>query len=378
MNTFRIFSGFNPEDYPSRNIAVAMSGGVDSSLAAIALKEAGFEVVGLTMHLWDYDHSGGQGNSSGCCDLSTVEDARKVAADAGFPHYTVNLREEFERFVVDDFISMYLSGWTPNPCVRCNTFIKWNVLQKKARSIGCDLIATGHYARIARHDDNTFSLLKGVDRAKDQSYFLWGLDSDNLATTLFPLGSRTKNDTRQEAQTRSLKPGRRRESQEICFIPDNDYGRFLLYRFKENPPLPLKEGNTLSISGEVIGRHNGAAYYTVGQRKGTGIALGRPVYVTAVDTSANTITVGEKDDLLSHGMSVIQEMWTRGFPPSGVFKCTTRIRYRNPGIPSELTVTPEGITVTFAAPQMAVTPGQSAVFYDGDTVLGGGIIEKAL
>lgn len=377
MNPFRLLSGLEPGDYSSRRVAVAMSGGVDSSLAAILLREAGFDVVGLTMHLWDYDHSGVHGNDRGCCDLSTMEDARKVAFDANIPHYTVNLRTEFERLVVDDFIREYLSGRTPNPCVSCNTFIKWHILLNKARSLGCDLIATGHYARIGQHDDSTYSLFTGSDNTKDQSYFLWGLDTEKLAVTLFPLGSMTKAETRREARKRNLKTAHRRESQEICFIPDNDYGKFLRRRFHDNPPLPLTDGNILDTAGSTVGCHRGAAYYTIGQRRGLGIALGRPVFVTAVNTKTNTITIGEEKDLLSKFMSVKKITWTRGFPPSDVFRCVTRIRYRHPGAQSEVTVTPKSADIVFDMPQRAITPGQSAVFYNGDMVLGGGIIDRA-
>ncbi|MBT4482589.1 MAG: tRNA 2-thiouridine(34) synthase MnmA [Candidatus Latescibacteria bacterium] len=376
MDSFRILSGLNPDDYPSSSVAVAMSGGVDSSLAAILLKEAGFEVVGLTMHLWDYDHFGGKGNDRGCCDLSTVEDARKVAFDAGIPHYTVNLREEFEHLVVEDFISEYLSGRTPNPCVRCNTFIKWHALQIKARALGCDLIATGHYARVARNNDDTCSLLAGIDLNKDQSYFLWGLDTEKLAATLFPLGTMTKEETRREADKRNLKTAHRSESQEICFIPDNDYGRFLCNRFPDNPPLPLTEGDILTVSGIPVGRHKGAAHYTIGQRRGLGIAFGHPVYVTSVDTRTNSVTVGEDKDMMLQSMSLTGVVWTRGFPPSNTFRCTTRIRYRHTGSPSEVTLTPDSALVTFDTRQRAITPGQSAVFYDNDVVLGGGVIDK--
>jgi len=377
MNTFQILSGLNPDEYPSRRVAVAMSGGVDSSLSAIMLKEAGFDVVGLTMQLRDYDRFGGRGDDRGCFGLATIEDARSVAFASGIPHYTVNLREEFETLVVEDFIREYLSGRTPNPCIICNTLIKWQVLLNKARTLGCELIATGHYARIARHSDGTCSLLTGVDTTKDQSYFLWGLDTQKLAVTLFPLGTMTKEETRTEASKRKLKTAHRRESQEICFIPDDDYGRFLRDRFPDNPPSALREGEILDSSGTPVGRHRGAAYYTIGQRKGLGIALGHPVYVTAVDTESNCITVGEKGDLLTRSMSVAGVTWGRGFPPSGGFRCTTRIRYRHPGAFSDVTALKTGAEVTFDRPQQAITPGQSAVFYDGFVVVGGGVIDRA-
>jgi len=377
MDDFTVLSGLNPDDYPSRKVAVAMSGGVDSSLAALLLKEAGFDVIGLTMKLWDYERFGGRKHERGCCDLATFHDARTVAASMDIPHYTVNLRDEMERIVVSDFISEYLAGRTPNPCVLCNTAIKWHTLKTKALALGYDLIATGHYARIARHGDGTYSLLTGIDRTKDQSYFLWGLDSKSLDVTLFPLGFMTKEQTRAEASKRSLKTAKRPESQEICFIPDNNYGRFLRTYIKGELPLSLTEGDILDISGKVIGKHRGASNYTIGQRKGLGLALGSPVYVTGINTAANTITVGDGEHLLSDSMTVTDLNWIRGFQPGGIFRCTTRIRYRHKPAPSEVRVASDGVMVTFESPQKAITPGQSAVFYDGDLVLGGGVIARA-
>ncbi|MFC1607458.1 tRNA 2-thiouridine(34) synthase MnmA [Candidatus Latescibacterota bacterium] len=374
MSDYRLLSGVSPDDYPSRNVAVAMSGGVDSSLAAVLLKEAGFEVIGLTMKLWDFDNSGVETSARGCCDLSTFRDAKLVAASAGIPHYTINLQDEFEQAVVDNFISEYLDGRTPNPCVLCNTAIKWVTFREKARALGCDLIATGHYARIGCHNDDTYSLFRGNDRNKDQTYFLWGLTSHNLASTIFPLGSMTKEQTRIESENRHLKTAQRTESQEICFIPDNDYGRFLQSRVGEDIPKAMTEGDILDISGTVIGTHRGAAFYTVGQRKGLGIALGRPVYVTSVDASTNTVTVGDKQDACSTGMTVGDMNWIRGFPPADEFRCDTQIRYRHRGVHSNVSCDGETVGVTFDTPQLAVTPGQSAVFYDGDQVIGGGVI----
>ncbi|HEX2999875.1 MAG TPA: tRNA 2-thiouridine(34) synthase MnmA, partial [Armatimonadota bacterium] len=278
--------------------------------------------------------------------------------------------------VIDDFVRNYLAGRTPNPCVLCNTAVKWRFLRAKARALGFECLATGHYARVGAHPDGTFSLFTGIDTAKDQSYFLWGLTSGDLAATLFPLGGLTKAETRAEARKRNLPTAERAESQEICFITDNDYGRFLQHRLGGELPLPLTPGKILDASGAVIGEHRGAAHYTIGQRKGLGIALGRPAYVTHIDAVSNTITVGGKEDLLAGAMTVAGITWTRGFPPEPEFRCTTRIRYRHPGVSSLVRIIPEGARVSFDIPQSAVTSGQSAVFYDGERVLGGGIIEK--
>ncbi len=371
-----IVTSLNPDDYQSRKIAVGMSGGVDSSLAAILLKQAGFDVVGLTMRLWSRERFGGESDDKGCCGISTVMDAKKVAGNAGIPHFTVDLHEEFEHKVIENFYSEYVSGKTPNPCVLCNSVIKWNMLREKARSIGYDLLATGHYARIGRNDDNTHVLLTGLDRSKDQSYFLWSIPQDRLATTLFPLGSITKSETRSKARELNLTNAHRADSQEICFIPDNDYRGFIQRRTGKDKPSTMSEGAIVDTAGNRLGTHPGTAFYTIGQRRGIGIALGHPMYVTELDTETNTVVVGKREDLLSSSLTVKDLNWFGGYPKDTTFACTTRIRYGHPGACSTVTVTPGGAVVMFNEPQNAVTPGQSVVFYDGDIVIGGGIIEK--
>ena len=370
MSDFRILSGHDPADYDTRRVAVAMSGGIDSSLSAAILKDAGFDIVGVTMHLWDADPC--TGAEDGCTGNNAVRDARLVAEDLGIPHHAFDLREEFEQEVVSNFAETYLAGRTPNPCVRCNRYIKWGALRRKAAELGCGLIATGHYARIARFTDSTHALVTGSDPAKEQSYFLWGLGPDDLAATIFPLGNMTKNDTRAATARRGMRTVHRAESQEICFIPHNDYGRFLLNRAAGYTAQSLTPGDILDTSGRVIGEHPGAAFFTIGQRRGLGIALGQPAYVVAVDTAANTVTVGCADDLLAESLTTSSMVWSRGGPLGESFRCDVRIRYRHKGAPATVTVTDTGAEVRFDTPERAITPGQSAVFYREGMVLGGG------
>jgi tRNA-uridine 2-sulfurtransferase len=362
--TYEIVSGIDPETLRSRSVAVAMSGGVDSSLSAAQLVEAGCTVTGFTMKLSD---------SSG----AAIEDAARVAEYLGIPHHVVDLRDRFECEVVTGFVSEYLAGRTPNPCVRCNPRIKWGALREAAREAGCDTLATGHYARIARLADGGHALVRGTDRTKDQTYFLWAIPSEALQHTLFPLGTRTKDSVRSEADSRGLPTAARPDSQEICFVPDDDYRAFLLARYPDGGPSPLGDGDVLDASGTVIGRHRGTAFYTIGQRKGIGVAIGVPAYVTAIDTKSNTVTIGSADDLFSHRMHVADTVWSSGIKPDSAFQCTVHIRYRHRGTTALVTPTTDGAEVTFDSPERAISPGQSAVFYDGDLVRGGGIIMSA-
>ncbi len=366
-------------DRHEKTVVVAMSGGVDSSVAAALLCERGYRVIGVTMNLWDYDRVGGNVNrDSGCCSIDTMDDARAVCHVLGIPHFVVNFREEFEATVTEHFIREYLEGRTPNPCVRCNTYVKWGALLRKARELGADFIATGHYARITYDDARERYLLRrGVDRDKDQSYALWGIRPAGLRKTLLPVGEFTKTEVRQIASRLGLRTAAKPESQEICFIPDDNYGRFL--RAKVPELQEVEGGEIVDRHGRIVGRHRGYPFYTVGQRRGLGLSLGRPVYVTAIDPENNRVVVGDGDELLAQGLIATNINWVSIDGIDSPRPAEVKIRYRDPGAAATLYPEPGGrLRVLFSSPQRAVTPGQSAVFYDGDVVLGGGVIDKAI
>lgn len=366
-------------DRHEKTVVVAMSGGVDSSVAAALLCERGYRVIGVTMNLWDYDRVGGNVNrDSGCCSIDTMDDARAVCHVLGIPHFVVNFREEFEATVTEHFVREYLEGRTPNPCVRCNTYVKWGALLRKARELGADFIATGHYARITYDDARERYLLRrGVDRDKDQSYALWGIRPAGLRKTLLPVGEFTKTEVRQIASRLGLRTAAKPESQEICFIPDDNYGRFL--RAKVPELQEVEGGEIVDRHGRIVGRHRGYPFYTVGQRRGLGLSLGRPVYVTAIDPENNRVVVGDGDELLAQGLIATNINWVSIDGIDSPRPAEVKIRYRDPGAAATLYPEPGGrLRVLFSSPQRAVTPGQSAVFYDGDVVLGGGVIDKAI
>jgi tRNA-specific 2-thiouridylase len=358
-------------------VAVAMSGGVDSSVAAALLVEAGHDVTGITMDLFRLPR--GACRSEGlqsCCGKAARADAARVASALGIPHLTADLRREFERTVIADFCGEYARGRTPNPCVRCNGLVKFDLLWERARRLGAERLATGHHARIAyERARRRYVLRKGFDAAKDQSYFLYAMTQDHLARTLFPVGEMTKADVRKAAARLGLSVASKPESQEICFIPDRDYARFLRARI----PGAFRPGPIVDREGRVVGGHRGIAHFTIGQRKGMGVAGPYPYYVLSLDPDTATVVLGRSEDLLRRRLRVADVHWVALPGLSRPRAAAVKIRYRHQEAAAVLRPAGAGeVLVEFEAPQRAVTPGQAAVFYEGDAVLGGGTIVEAL
>jgi tRNA-specific 2-thiouridylase len=356
-----------------------MSGGVDSSVAAALLVEAGYQVIGITMKMYTYEDVGGNsGKESSCCSLDGINDARSVASKLGFPHYVLDVSTQFRHHVIDNFVEEYLAGRTPNPCVICNRKIKWEELLRKADGLGAEFIATGHYAAI-RFDRtlNRYVLSKAKDRSKDQSYALWALDQDSLSRTLFPLAEFTKTEVRSLAEKFGLDVASKGESFEICFIPDNDYARFLKERV-EGLEERIVNGEIV-VDGKIIGRHEGYPFYTIGQRRGLGISSADPLYVTVIDPQNNRITLGSEDELLHQGLIASRMNAIKYAAIGEQKKCCAKIRYKDPGSPALVRIHEDGVLeVVFDEPKRAVTPGQSVVLYENDDVIGGGIIDRAI
>jgi len=352
-----------------------MSGGIDSTVTALMLHQQGYDVVGITMKTWDYATSGGGRKETGCCNLDSFNDARMAAVEHGFPHYVLDIREEFGDYVINNFVEEYMAGRTPNPCVLCNTHIKWAALLKRADALGCDFIATGHYVKV-REENGRYVLSKAKDLTKDQSYVLWGLGQECLSRSLYPLGGYLKTEVRQLAFDMGYKElSKKAESYEICFVPDNDYRGFLK-RAVPTLEADVAGGNYVLSDGTVVGRHKGYPFYTIGQRKGLDIALGKPVFVTRIDPDTNTVTLGEAHELqaghmLVGGLNMVKYDHIR----EGM-TVTTKIRYKDPGTESTLYTADGKLSVHFHHAVTSVAPGQSAVFYEGDDVVAGGVIHQ--
>ncbi|NBH13763.1 tRNA 2-thiouridine(34) synthase MnmA [Lachnospiraceae bacterium] len=350
-----------------KKVVVGMSGGVDSSVAAWLLKEQGYEVIGVTMQIWQEEQE-----ENGCCGLSAVEDARRVAYMLDIPYYVMNFRKEFKKYVMDYFVAEYLQGRTPNPCIACNRFVKWESLLKRSMEIGADYIATGHYARIVRLDNGRYTLRSSKTAAKDQTYALYNLTQDQLAHTLMPVGDYTKEEIRAIAQKIGLRTANKPDSQEICFIPDRDYAGFIDREAGERVP---PAGNFVTRDGRILGRHKGITHYTIGQRKGLGIALGTPVFVTEIRPETNEVVLGSNEEVFGNQVWAERLNFMSVADLEGEMQVTAKIRYNHSGAPCVIRkVEADKALCEFMEPVRAITPGQAVVFYQGELVVGGGCI----
>jgi tRNA-specific 2-thiouridylase len=352
-----------------------MSGGTDSSVAALLLQQQNYEIIGMTFRSYDAISKACMEKETGCCSVDSIFEAKRLAKDLGFEHTILDIREYFNEIIISNFISEYMSGLTPNPCVLCNKTVKWGKMIEEADRLGCDYLATGHYAQIG-FENGRYFLRKGADEAKDQTYFLWTLSQENLARTIFPLGKLTKPEVREIARKNNYeKIANKKESQEICFIPEDDYRGFLKERLPNIDKNP-GPGNYIDINGKIIGRHKGFPFYTIGQRKGLDIAMGYPVYVLEINAVTNTITLGEREQLLQTEVWIIDINLMKYAEITGEREAVCKIRYNNKGEDCKIQQYGDKIKITFNNPVSAVTPGQSAVIYEGDDIVAGGIILK--
>ena len=355
----------------TKKVVVGMSGGVDSSVAAYLLKEQGYEVIGVTMQIWqDEDHTIAEENG-GCCGLSAVDDARRVASDLEIPYYVMNFKKEFKEAVIDYFVDEYLHGRTPNPCIACNRYVKWESLLKRSMEIGADYIATGHYARIEQLENGRFALRRSATLAKDQTYALYNLTQEQLARTLMPVGEYTKEEVREIAEKIQLRVANKPDSQDICFVPDGDYAGFI----EKNVDATLPTGNFVTLDGKVLGKHKGITHYTVGQRKGLGLALGYPAFVIEIRPETNEVVIGTNEDSMSYYVRANKVNFMSIADLNEPMRVFAKIRYNHKGAWCTIEKTAEDeVLCTFKEQQRAITPGQAVVFYDGEYVLGGGTI----
>lgn len=352
----------------SKKAIIAMSGGVDSSVAAFLMKGKGFDCIGATMKLYDNDDIMESGEKT-CCSLDDIEDARSVANRLSMPYYVFNFKEEFKEKVIDKFIATYENGGTPNPCIDCNRHLKFKRLFQKMQELGFDYVVTGHYARV-EENSGWFYLKKGVDETKDQSYVLYSLTQNQLAHIQFPLGTYSKTEIREIAEKHNFLNARKKDSQDICFVPDGDYAKFIEGYLGKTYP----KGNFIDINGNVLGEHQGIIRYTNGQRKGLGIAFGKPMYVADKNVKDNTVTLCTNEELFSAELIAADFNWLIPNPDKEI-KCSARVRYNMKEQPATAYILDNGnVKIVFDAPQRAITRGQAAVLYDGDTVLGGGTI----
>lgn len=355
-----------------KKVVVGMSGGVDSSVAAYLLKKQGYDVIGVTMQIWQDEDGTVQEENGGCCGLSAVEDARRVAWELEIPYYVMNFKEEFKDNVIEYFMDEYVHGRTPNPCIACNRYVKWESLLKRSLDIGAEYIATGHYAQVERLPNGRYAIKKSVTAAKDQTYALYNLTQYQLSHTLMPIGGYGKDEIRKIAEDIHLQVASKPDSQEICFIPDHDHARFI----EEHSDARVTEGNFVDKEGHVLGKHRGITHYTVGQRKGLNLSLGRPVFVVEIRPETNEVVIGDAEDVFSDYLTCSSLNWMAVDGLHGrEMKVTAKIRYSHKGAECVIReLDGDLVECRFEEPQRAITPGQAVVFYDGDYVVGGGVI----